>query len=364
VSPERDEPIGEQDPELYEDIPPRSIFAATWFRVVLVVIVVGVGGAVAVPYVLDWMNPPPSPEATGPASPLVPAPVTSGFDRPAEDRPASDAKDSPRLIPVPLASAPAARAEAEARPSPVPPAKPVEPASRTAAPADQPAAADRPAQQTAAVTTERVPRPAAPPRPATAARPGPARRTVAKATPPATPAATGPFWVQVGAFKDVEAARRLASKLREDNFEVQESLTRKSASAGPAPKAPPAVSGSDHYDVFVSGMSADELNTRLAGKGLSAEPSGNRVRVKPSLPLRDAVALSKDLASDGLKVQVRRAGAAAVAAAAPAPASAAEAGTAMHRVRVGSFSDRTAALAAVRELEAKGFKPFIARGDQ
>jgi len=58
VSPERDEPIEDQEHDLYEDVPPRSIFAATWFRVVLVVIVLGVAGAVAVPYVLDWMNPP------------------------------------------------------------------------------------------------------------------------------------------------------------------------------------------------------------------------------------------------------------------------------------------------------------------
>jgi hypothetical protein len=33
-------------------------------------------------------------------------------------------------------------------------------------------------------------------------------------------------------------------------------------------------------------------------------------------------------------------------------------------VRVGAFADRAAALAAAKELEAKGYKPFIARGDQ
>jgi hypothetical protein len=66
--------------------------------------------------------------------------------------------------------------------------------------------------------------------------------------------------------------------------------------------------GADQYDVFVSGPSAEELNTRLAGKGLSTEPSGTGVVLKPSLPLRDAVALSKDLATDGYKVQVRRTG--------------------------------------------------------
>jgi cell division septation protein DedD len=170
--------------------------------------------------------------------------------------------------------------------------------------------------------------------------------------------------VQVGAFKDAEAASRLAAKLRGDNFTVQESIKSggggATAGAAPAPRA--SASGSDHYDVFVTGMSAEDLNKRLAGKGLAAETSGSGVLVKPSLPLREAVALSKDLAVDGFKVQVRRAGGA--AAAPPAPAAAADGGPALHRVRVGAFSDRSAALAAVRDLEAKGYKPFIARGDK
>jgi cell division protein FtsN len=65
---------------------------------------------------------------------------------------------------------------------------------------------------------------------------------------------------------------------------------------------------------------------------------------------------------------VRRAGAAASAPAvvsAPSPAPAAgEGGQTLHRVRVGAFTDRAAATAAARELESKGFKPYIARGDQ
>jgi hypothetical protein len=180
--------------------------------------------------------------------------------------------------------------------------------------------------------------------------------------------------VQVGAFKDEAAAKKLAAKLRDENFKVEESLksTPGAAAAAPAPtpKAPAASSppaGADQYDVFVSGMSADELNKRLAGKGLSAEAATGGVVVKPSLPLRDAVALSKDLAVEGFKVQVRRAGGAPTAAAptpAPASAPATEGGMALHRVRVGAFSDRAAAVAAARELEAKGYKPYIARGDQ
>jgi hypothetical protein len=62
---------------------------------------------------------------------------------------------------------------------------------------------------------------------------------------------------------------------------------------------------------------------------------------------------------------VRRAGGASPAAAAtsPTPASSQEASPALHRVRVGGFPDRAAAQEAARELEAKGYKPFIARGD-
>jgi hypothetical protein len=73
---EHDDPTEEH--ELYEEVPPRSIFAATWFRVLLVVIVIGVIGAVAIPYVLDFMNPPPSRPATAskPPSPPVAIPST------------------------------------------------------------------------------------------------------------------------------------------------------------------------------------------------------------------------------------------------------------------------------------------------
>jgi len=80
--------------------------------------------------------------------------------------------------------------------------------------------------------------------------------------------------------------------------------------------------------------------------------------IKPSLPLRDAVALSRDLAEEGLRVQVRRA-----AVTTPAPATA-TAGDTFYRVRIGSFPDRAAAQTAMNELEAKGYKAYIARGNE
>jgi len=400
VSPERDEPTEDQEQELYEDIPPRSIFAATWFRVVLVVIVLGVIGAVAVPYVLDWMNPPPPPRTAASKIPGGSTPPPSIFDKPAAapDRPASDKpptdkpvaektdkKDS-TLIPAPApalpvtptpATPPKPEPKSEPKPTPAPVAKPApesKPVPKPAPPPAKPAPSESTGKTAAAVTESPAKAPAATksePKPATVSKPSATKPAAAKATAPSAPAASGPFWVQVGAFKDQETAKRLATKLRDENFKVEESVRSARSTSAPtattaSKAAPTAPSGSDQYDVFVTGMSVEELNKKLSGRGLAAETSGAGVVVKPSLPLRDAVALSKDLATEGFKVQVRRAGGAAAAPTVtpPAPGASQEGGPTLHRVRVGSFSDRAAALAAARELEAKGYKPFIARGDQ
>jgi DedD protein len=404
---EHDDPTEER--ELYEEVPPRSIFAATWFRVLLVVIVIGVIGAVAIPYVLDFMNPPPTRPTTAakPPAPAVAIPATPSTGSPA-DKPSEKAE----TLPAPAASATVA--PSDTKPAP-PTARPTE--TKPAAPKSEPKTAAAPSEKkTAMAVTEATPpktaTPAAKPTPApkadTAAKdPAPKAETkpdtMAKAdtakpvtatTPAATPkraavaatttttttkppTASGPFWVQVGAFKDADTAKKVAARLRDDKFSVEESVTRTGGTPKPAPTPAPAAPAapaakpdpaSDQYDVFVSGQTPEELNKRLAAKGLAAESSSGGLVVKPSLPLRDAVALSKDLAVEGFKVQVRRAGGsmASAAAAAPAPASSAPAttdgGTELHRVRVGAFPDRAAALEAVKQLEAKGYKPYIARG--
>jgi sporulation related protein len=424
VSPERDEPIEDQEHELYEDVPPRSIFAATWFRVVLVVIVLGVVGAVAVPYLLDWMNPPPAPRTIASTkSPIASSPSTmsptsekSPSDKPLGEKSVAEKKDSSTMIPAPVASSPVAPSLASppARTEPktesksesksstaVPPARPADPRPTAETkpgpkavvpePKRGPAqseskSSDAKTQSAMAVTDS--PAKSSPAKPsaakpestakgdttqATATKPPTPQRAVAKATTPSAAASVGgPYWVQIGAFRDADTAKRIAAKLRDENFKVEESVKRiggsTPAASAPAAKASaPAPSGTDQYDVFVTGMSLEELNKRLAGKGLSGEASGNGVVVKPSQPLRDAVALSKDLAVEGFKVQVRRAGGGASAPAivsAPTPAPATEGEQSLHRVRVGAFTDKAAALAAARELESKGFKPYIARGDQ
>src|SRR5688572_33240876 len=62
--------------DLFDETAPRSIFAATWFRAVLVLIVLGVIGAVAVPYILDAMNAP-KPGATAKLPTPMPTPTPS-----------------------------------------------------------------------------------------------------------------------------------------------------------------------------------------------------------------------------------------------------------------------------------------------
>jgi hypothetical protein len=172
----------------------------------------------------------------------------------------------------------------------------------------------------------------------------------------------GEYFVQVGAFKDREAARRLVSTLRAQNYRVDESVLH--GDGVPAPAGPRAATAarSDRYELIVSGASSADINTKLAAKGLVSEAAGDNVRIRPTLSLRDAVALSKDLNTEGLKVQMRRGNGAPadalVRAAAPAPG----AREARYRVRVGGYPDRASALLAVRELERKGYTPFIARG--
>lgn len=301
----------------YDSEPRRSIFASLWFRVLLVVIVIGVAGVLAVPYVLDLMSPPPpKPVVVGkPAPPALPLPVPAPAPAPA-----------PESAPKPPAPGPSALAPAT-----------------TAAPATT---VEKQSERPKTTQPEKQP----------------ARRT-AKASAPSAAAGSGAYWVQVGAFKSPEAAKRLAARLREQKYPVAESSTGagERRTTGKAPSAPPASgSASDKYDVFVVGGSPADITVKLTAKGLSTEAARDGVVVRPSLPLRDAIALSKDLAAEGLKVQVRRSGAPASAAAVPAPAENAG-GEVFHRVRVGPYSDRAAATSARKELEEKGYKPFIAR---
>jgi SPOR domain len=336
------------DEDRFEDEGRRSIFSALWFRAILVVVVLGVVAAVAVPYLLEWANPQP-PQPTTASKPSGMTPPSAAPPAPLSPPPAQSVTPTP----PPVAEKPAEKPEA----APTPPAV---------------AQADKPA----APATEKPAAPAATKKPevnknAAAKDASPSKEP--SATPRAKASASGSYFVQVGAFKDPETAKRLAARMRELKYDVDESQLR--GAPAPAAKAsapPPAAApstGSDKYDVYVSGGVPAEINAKLSAKGLAAEQSSAGLVVKPSLPLRDAVALSKDLAVDGLKVQVRRsasgpAPAPAAPSAAPSAASNTTSDGTLYRVRIGPFDDKTAATSTLRELEQKGYSPFIARGGQ
>lgn len=310
----------DREREPYEEEAPRSIFSAMWFRALIVILVFGVIAAVAVPHILDVLSPPPTKQAAKSMTPPPPAPAPTPAPPPAAPPPAA-------VTAKPATPPPSGTAAVAPPKSPAPVAKPTEAPTKT-----------EPAKKEGSVTTAK--------------------------TPGAKPAASrGQYWVQVGAFRDAEAAKRLAAKLHADKYQVEESLT--SAGGSKPAAAPAAPTGADRYNVFVSGLAPAEINAKLLARGLAAESVAGGVVVKPSLPLREAIALSKDLAVDGMTVQVRRATGASAAAGAPAsPSAAAGGGEPLHRVRVGSYPDRAAAAAVAKELESKGYKPFIARGPQ
>src|SRR2546422_2594149 len=229
---------------LYDIEPRRSIFAALWFRVILVLIVVGVIGALAVPYVLDVVNPP------GVKPAVVPKPAAPAVATPAPP---------PALAPAP-AQAPA-------------PAEPPAPKPPAVAPVPTPAPAAQPA------TTEEKQAE----RPTTTKPAKQTARRVAKATATPVAPARGAYWVQVGAFKDLEGAKRLAARLRDQNYPVEESSTGGPTRHNPGntPAAPPGGNaGADKYDVFVGGAALADVTAKLSAKGLTTEPARDGVVVR------------------------------------------------------------------------------------
>jgi cell division septation protein DedD len=363
MSPDRDD-RGPADDE-YEDAEyaeeaPRSIFATTWFRAVLVVVVLAVVGVLALPYLLDWVGPSKlSPTLKGPVVTVPSPPRGSAAAPPSEAPPASPAAPGAATPPA-GPTAQMTRSATEHKPE-MPPAAvraPAAKAARGAAPGTKPESPKTASSEpTRAMSAEPAPKAArATDGARTAAKPNAKSAAKASGKPKASAAAGGPFWVQVGAFREESRAKALMAKLRADDFAAEEV----GPSEAPAEPAAPASGGGDKYDVFVSGASSDDVNAKLAGKGLSADGVAGGAVVKPSLPLRDAVALSKDLATEGMKVQVRRA-----TPAAPEKATA-RAGTGggdgLYRIRVGSFPDRGAAETARKALAAKGYPGFIARG--
>src|SRR5262249_18431323 len=101
ADPERPRDDQEYDDERFEDEGRRSIFSALWFRAILVVIVLGVVVAVAVPYVLELANQP-SPKTTvlGKPETMAPAPIAPPAPPPVASVPAPSAP-APSSAPAP-----------------------------------------------------------------------------------------------------------------------------------------------------------------------------------------------------------------------------------------------------------------------
>jgi cell division protein FtsN len=381
MSPEHDDDRTNANPgDPWGDEAPSSLLSRTWVRVALVVIVLGVIAAIATPYIRQSLNLPASTVATTRAGGSAQKASSPGEPTTTQASVAATAS-----TPAPAAAAGPAASESSSAAAPGAAAQ--KPASAPSGPASErkPAAAAVESKREAAKPeTSKAPSAKGPGAKSTATKTVAANATSPKTAPPKGAAAaapakdatatktigaeTGEYWVQVGAFLDPEAAKRVAASLAKQRYRVEQSTTV--PPAGQTPAAPArgaatkaAASGADEYDVFVAGTTPADVVAKLTAKGLAAEAQKDGALVKPSLPLRDAVQLSKDLANEGFKVQVKRA----AGAAAPAPSAAPSAGAApvtLHRVRVGAFPDRAAAVAALKQLQEQGFKPFIAKDAQ
>lgn len=334
VSPDRDDEYLEDDAEDRRRKP--GALSAGWLRALLVLSALAIVLVITVPYALEWLSPP-TPQVTRPAlteairtepakvETLAPPPATTPAPPVGAVAPETPAK----------ANAPTAKPEPASKPEPT--AKD-EPASKSL-PAPKAGATSEPA---AAATKSG---PAKPTQTARAGEPAPAAPKTAvdpvKST--LTPTtASGDYWVQVGLFANGDNAARLAKELRDERFTVEIAHTTK----GGASATPPA----NQHEVVVNGATVEAVTAALKGSG-TAEASGDVVVVRPALELKDAVALSRRLAGDGLEVRIRRVAA--------APASG---GTTVYIVRVGGYPTREAAAAGRRELAAKGVGGFVTQG--
>jgi hypothetical protein len=212
------------EPESYredeeDEYPPQSIFAAGWFRAVLVLTVLAIVVVVSLPYLLNWFEPsstPPQPvqQAAAPAQPAPPVPAPA---------PAAKPPESPALPP-----------QAGERKAPEPKGQERGPAPTKAGPDKAPAtprvAADRNEDRTSAA------KPARPAEP----RPGAERTAKVEASRAALPTAVdgkratpGDYWLQLGLFKEQSNAEALARAVRDQGFAVQ--VTRITKGEGSLP---------------------------------------------------------------------------------------------------------------------------------
>lgn len=350
----------DQDPEEFieedeqDEIARRSIFSAGWFRALLVLTVLAIIVVVSLPYLLNWLEPTPSPptrpqvKASEPAPPPATTPTPAPAPAPPEAKP-----PAPAVAPAPPAPAPPAKAEAPAPP----PAKP-DAAKSAQAPA-APGPADRPV---GTAPLPAVPAPVAPPaKPAPVAKAEtPKAPSAARKSAPAESGGQGGYWIQVGAFVEERNAEALSKQLKAANLPVTISRITRGGGGAPAPappRAPSSPAAGGQNQLFITGSTPDAVNAALKGKGTAQAVKGGLV-VDPPYDLETAMSLSSSLKKEGFKVVIRRA----KAAPAPAPTAGGTGGTTFHVVRVGSYPDRAKAQQVRTELEAKGHPGFLMQG--
>jgi cell division septation protein DedD len=226
VDGERDEFYVEQEDlradDEHEDEGVRSIFATGWFRAVLVLTILTVVVMVALPYLLDWFEP-------GPSSVKVPPP----------------AKQGNRSVAAPASPPPLRVAQPRPAPAPSLPAATLKPASA------KPITPAAPVLPSYAPASEQLSEPVGMVK---AAEPAPARTLelpkTASTRPRGEPSeASRSHWVQLGLFKDLSNAERLAKTLRGQGFSVH--LT--SVTRGPSDAA-----ASETYHLVRVGAFSDE----------------------------------------------------------------------------------------------------------
>jgi hypothetical protein len=332
VSPDRDDEYLGDDAE--ERRSKHGVLSAGWLRALLVLSALAVVLVITVPYLLQWLSgpTPPSPRPALTETPRTePTKVQTAATAPTPAPPVAT------LTPEPPAKTemPAAKPEPPAK-TEMPAAKP-EPPAKTEMPSAKP---DPPSRPEVAVKSE----PASKSEPAALPSPKPLPKASAgsgqSTATPTTPG--GEYWVQVGLFANGDNAERLAKELRDERFSVEVTQAAKGGSS--------ATASSNQHEVVVNGSTVEAVTAALKGTG-TAEVSGDAVVVRPAMDLKDAVALSRRLAGEGLEVRIRR-----------MPAAPAAGGATHYIVRVGGYVTREAAAAGRRELAAKGVGGFVTQG--
>ena len=140
--------------------------------------------------------------------------------------------------------------------------------------------------------------------------------------------------MQVGAFREAGNAARLATRLTDLRYPVQRATVTRPSREG-------------LNEVFLPGAAQRDVYEQVKAKGYRADAVKGGAAVRPPLPLRDAVSLSKELAEKGMEAKIRRVGGGSAT---------------FHVVRVGGFPDREKADAVKTELDGMRIAGFIVKG--